>query len=420
MTDGDTGSGSAPQQSARIGNSIYTKEDLLQLGPKGLSGLPPEILKQLANQGLLQEHPNDRGVTDINGRPVGSTYNLDLGDGTNISISDTGGGKYLASEPYKPTGERNLYLFMALAGAGMAAGAAGYGGAANGYGGAATSTAGAAPTYGSVAAGGGGSAIAPGVTATAATQAPAATGPGAPGTPGTAPPGAGPGAATAAGGARAASEIQPGNGAPGPNSGIPNGDFTAPGDVTTPSGTNPFTMETVDDWWDWDDIGGSLGKLGSTVAGGLGSIGGSGLLDLLTGLYQSNRNRQTQEEQMRLFAPYNQAGRDYLGRLNESYDNPESYLGGAEYQAIQNTVHNQLQRKDAAGGKLANAFPRQAALQELAMTNLGQYRQGLSGTMNNLAAIGTGQGQINALNQRNSVDAPLISSLTNLTDPNRR
>lgn len=69
----------------------------------------------------------------------------------------------------------------------------------------------------------------------------------------------------------------------------------------------------------------------------------------------------------------------YEGQLRQSYENPASYLQGAEYQAIQDVTHNKLQRSDAAGGRLANDIGRQTALQNQAMSSLNQYRQGLSG-----------------------------------------
>lgn len=69
----------------------------------------------------------------------------------------------------------------------------------------------------------------------------------------------------------------------------------------------------------------------------------------------------------------------YEGQLRQSYENPASYLQGAEYQAIQDVTHNKLQRSDAAGGRLANDIGRQTTLQNHALSSLGQYRQGLSG-----------------------------------------
>lgn len=69
----------------------------------------------------------------------------------------------------------------------------------------------------------------------------------------------------------------------------------------------------------------------------------------------------------------------YEGQLRQSYENPAAYLSSPEYQAIQDVVHNKLQRSDAAGGRLANDFGRQTQLQNQAMSSLNQYRQGLAG-----------------------------------------
>ncbi len=168
-------------------------------------------------------------------------------------------------------------------------------------------------------------------------------------------------------------------------------------------------------------VGGAVGGLGDLISGAgdavgdvLGNEGVGTLLELLAANYQYQNNQRTQDKLMEMYKPYDQAGQGLLARLNESYSNPESYLQGPEYQAIQKTVHNQLSRSDAAGGRNANSIGRQAKLQELAMGNLGTYREGLSRDARGLGAIGTGQGAYNAQMMNTTNAAPLFNTLAGM------
>lgn len=135
------------------------------------------------------------------------------------------------------------------------------------------------------------------------------------------------------------------------------------------------------------------------------------LLDVLGANYQYQANQRARDQMMELFRPYREGGLDYLSRLNETYENPASYLTSPEYQAIQNVTHNQLSRADAAGGRNANSIGRQAKLQELAMTQLGNFRAGLSNTMSNLGQIATGGNAMNAIREQQNTAAPLFGAL---------
>lgn len=103
-----------------------TIEQLRAMNAQQLGALSPQQLEELSAQGLLTRYANDNDSTDQFGNPLGPTYNLKLGDGTNRAIRT--GGEAGVSNAYKPTGDQNLALFAALAGgmgAYSAAGAAG-------------------------------------------------------------------------------------------------------------------------------------------------------------------------------------------------------------------------------------------------------------------------------------------------------
>ena len=104
-----------------------TQQDLRGMTPEQLAQLTPQQLQALADQGALTRYANDNDATDIYGNPLGPTYNLKLGDGTNRAIRT--GGEAGVSNAYKPTGDRNLALFALLAGGMGAASMAGAGSA---------------------------------------------------------------------------------------------------------------------------------------------------------------------------------------------------------------------------------------------------------------------------------------------------
>lgn len=160
--------------------------------------------------------------------------------------------------------------------------------------------------------------------------------------------------------------------------------------------------------------GGVADQISEALSGGLDADTLLKILDFANAGFQSNRNDQTQKELMKMYEPFRNESFGHISRLRDTYDHPERYLQSPEYQAIQKTVHESLGRADAAKGLNANSLGRQAKLQELAMGNLANYRQGLQQNIQTLGGIGTGQGAYNALESRNNTYAPLQSVLGSL------
>lgn len=160
--------------------------------------------------------------------------------------------------------------------------------------------------------------------------------------------------------------------------------------------------------------GGVADQISEALSGGLDADTLLKILDFANAGFQSNRNDQTQKELMKMYEPFRNESFGHISRLRDTYDHPERYLQSPEYQAIQKTVHESLGRADAAKGLNANSLGRQAKLQELAMGNLANYRQGLQQNIQTLGGIGTGQGAYNALESRNNTYAPLQSALGSL------
>lgn len=287
----------------------------------GLRGADQSVLDRYVQEGKLKLYQSQMGdyAEDPMQDQLRNVYNFALQDGRHQAIRIGEDGRAVVSDPYKPTGDRNMIL-AALAMGGMgaisSAGMAGAGSAAG------TSGANAVAGHGAIA---GGSA----------------------------------GAGSAAAGVGAASQIPGGGNAP-----------------VTEAPTGPAAAPNLSQLPD------QAGGIGSSVQSILSAIG-SGLVDprnlpallgTLAQLYQSNTSgdllRQSYYEDRA-------QQRAALDKLNESYSNPEGFLNGPEYQAAQRVIHNQLQRADAAAGNLANDAQRQKLMQDHAFAALENHRSGL-------------------------------------------
>lgn len=153
-----------------------------------------------------------------------------------------------------------------------------------------------------------------------------------------------------------------------------------------------------------------------TISNALGLNSGdiSKLASLLSGAAASYQNNNTANRLLDMFDRYRNDADYYGNMLKQTYTDPLSYLKGPEYQSIQNVAGDYLQRKDAAGGSLANNFGRQAKLQDLAMSNLSNYRSGLASTYQGMAGISTGQGAQGATAMSGTANSPLYQSLNSL------
>lgn len=144
----------------------------------------------------------------------------------------------------------------------------------------------------------------------------------------------------------------PGNGLPG---------TPIPGGTGLP-GANPGTSGgAIPDW-----IKAIFGEGAGGLLGGLGN-----LLGAISNFTSGNELRDISEEERR-------ARQGFMTQLQQSYNDPSSVYAGDEWQAIQRTNLDALQRQDAAKGRLSNDINRQAAMQDLAANWMGNYRSGLA------------------------------------------
>jgi hypothetical protein len=71
-----------------------------------------------------------------------------------------------------------------------------------------------------------------------------------------------------------------------------------------------------------------------------------------------------------------------MQKLQQSYQDPNTYLQTPDMQAILGLEANKLTGIDASQGRLSNDLARTAKLQQLAQSRLGDYRTGLQQAIN--------------------------------------
>lgn len=116
-----------------------------------------------------------------------------------------------------------------------------------------------------------------------------------------------------------------------------------------------------------------------------GSINWANLIgNLGSAWYSQNRMNNYGGDLQGMFTRMENNAAPFLNRLSESYSNPDSYLKGPEYQALQGLEEDRLNRRAGASGRLGNDIDRDVLLQKYAQQQLGQYRQGLQSSVDSL------------------------------------
>ena len=126
--------------------------------------------------------------------------------------------------------------------------------------------------------------------------------------------------------------------------------------------------------------GGSDGKQSGGGAGG-----NMNWLDQLTriggGLYSEHQNRDAFKSLNDMYARREQERAPYVQKLQQSYDDPNTFLKGAEYTAARDIEANRLARLGAKSGTNANDTDRTRLMEAHALAGLDKYRTGLRGSL---------------------------------------
>ena len=123
--------------------------------------------------------------------------------------------------------------------------------------------------------------------------------------------------------------------------------------------------------------GGGQQQPGQQQGGGdLSSILQS-LLGLGAGYYGSQQNKDYSGNLKRIYDERAALQKPYLDQLLASYNDPNSFYSSNQYQGLKDVYQNQIDRQAGSTGRLANPTDREVLLQQHALKELGNYRQGL-------------------------------------------
>lgn len=132
------------------------------------------------------------------------------------------------------------------------------------------------------------------------------------------------------------------------------------------------------------------------------------IASLLNGLSQNRQGNNQEEWANRLYG--DRAA--FLERLKQSYEDPNSYLKGPEYQASAGIALDQLQRKDAARGRLATDVQRQKLMQDHALASLDNYRKTLGASAGLTNTTGLAELSTTGLANQYGMGNALLNQLT--------
>lgn len=138
------------------------------------------------------------------------------------------------------------------------------------------------------------------------------------------------------------------------------------------------------------------------------------LASLLNGASQNAQGNNQEDWAKRLYADRSA----FLERLKQSYADPNSYLSGPEYQASAGIALDQLQRKDAARGRLGTDVQRQKLMQDHAMASLDNYRKTLGASAGLTNTTGLAELSTTGLANQYGMGNALLNQLTSASANN--
>jgi hypothetical protein len=133
------------------------------------------------------------------------------------------------------------------------------------------------------------------------------------------------------------------------------------GGGSSPTGrsTGSFTGSQGSDMNIWDLINGGMNAGNAAISGG--------------------RNEKFADQMMALYNNQLAKYQPMYDKLKQTYDDPMSYLGGPEYQALARVRGNQVNRGDSR--TFTNSTDREKLMQDHATASIDKYRQGLQAAM---------------------------------------
>jgi len=137
-----------------------------------------------------------------------------------------------------------------------------------------------------------------------------------------------------------------------------------------------------------------------------GSLISNALPGLINGAAGYSQNRTVGNTLQDMYTQQNNLVQPYVNQLSQSYSNPNSYLQSPEYQAISNIYGDNLLRQKNMAGTGSNPTDYGVKMQQFAMQNLSNYRQGLQQTINGMQTNARGYAPYMAGGVGASTNAP--------------
>lgn len=133
------------------------------------------------------------------------------------------------------------------------------------------------------------------------------------------------------------------------------------------------------------DAAGLIQQFAQSSGGQAGQNGqGGGILDLLKAYYDSQQNKDLSGNLKAMYSDALGRQQPYLQQLLASYQDPDSFYKSNQWKGLESVYQNQIDRKAASTGRMANPTDREVLLQAHAMKGLEDYRTGLRGSISAL------------------------------------
>lgn len=140
---------------------------------------------------------------------------------------------------------------------------------------------------------------------------------------------------------------------------------------------------------------------------------GDKAVDFAAAAYSADRQRETARENREYLSGLTPNRGFYEDKQKQAWEDPTSFFDSKEYQLGLDKVHNQLSRRDAAGGGLANSTQRQVLMQQHSLGAMRDYRNDLGNvtSSNRNTAAGVASSMMQTNKDENNANRPLLDTL---------
>lgn len=140
---------------------------------------------------------------------------------------------------------------------------------------------------------------------------------------------------------------------------------------------------------------------------------GDKAVDFAAAAYTADRQRETARENREYLSGLTPNRGFYEDKQKQAWEDPTSFFDSKEYQLGLDKVHNQLSRRDAAGGGLANSTQRQVLMQQHSLGAMRDYRNDLGNvtTSNRNTAAGVASPMMQTNKDENNANRAVLDTV---------